>query len=157
MADLRQPPTSGHAIADHVHAALECFQLLLSNGAPPTQADNDSAKKAVFNALKENYGRFRAWCSNIAAHRKDKTSLDYRLRGSPQIKLNIIKMLEDLRELLLEGKDHFPLLVQLVKPQAVSFLKLGSESLSSRSPQDHYSMAWHGSDTAKAKTQTAVI
>ncbi|KAL8791113.1 MAG: hypothetical protein Q9195_006057 [Heterodermia aff. obscurata] len=33
--------------------------------------------------------------------------MDYRLRGSPQIKLNIIKMLEDLRELLLEASSAF--------------------------------------------------
>ena len=110
MADLRQPPTSEHTIADHVHAALACFRLLLSNGALLIQEDNGSDKKTIFNALKESYGRFRVWISNIAVHRRDKTSLDYRLRGSPQIKLNIIKLLEDLREPPHEGKDHSLLL-----------------------------------------------
>lgn len=110
MADLRQTLTSENTIADRVHAALDCFRLLLSNDAQLNEEDNLRAKKAVTNALKESYGRFRMWSSNIAAHRRDKTSLDYRLRESPQIKLNIIKMLEDLRELLLEGTDHFLLL-----------------------------------------------
>lgn len=110
MEDRLQPPTSDNSIADHVHAALESFRLLLSDSAQSNEQDDIRNNKAVFNALKESYGRFRVWCANIGAHRRDKTSLDYRLRGSAQIKLNIIKMVEDLREILLEGKDHVLLL-----------------------------------------------
>ena len=141
MAGLIQSSTidKNNSIADHVHAALECFQLLLSYGAQLNEEDDIRDKKALFNALKESYGRFRIWCANIAAHRRDKTSLDYRLRGSPQIKLNIIKMVEDLRELLLEGKDHFLFLRYNLsgrtpsKPLLIDFLKLRSETLFSRS------------------------
>ena len=154
MADLHKPSTSDSSIADHVHAALECFRLLLSKSVELAEEDDIRDKETVFNALKESYGRFRVWSGNIAGHRRDKTSLDYRLRGSLQIKLNIIKLLEDLRELLREGRDHFLSLSQVLynlpsrKPPKALIPSILSvrlhliKTLIFRSSQDHYQ--WPG-------------
>lgn len=106
-------PTSDNqsttCIADQARTTLECFRFLLFPSGKVAEERHNTVDQARLDALTESYGRFRVWCGNIAAHRHDKTSLDYRLRGSPQIQLGIAKMLEDLNELLFEGKKpvHF--------------------------------------------------
>ena len=57
-------------------------------------------------SLSDNVGRFKVWAANVGAHQfARKSSLDYRLRDAPRIKNGVIQLLNELSEILLEGKD----------------------------------------------------
>ena len=55
-------------------------------------------------ALADQIGRFRVWVSNIGAHRRGKSSLDFRLRDASHMRKNVTDLLEDCNMLLGEGK-----------------------------------------------------
>jgi len=49
--------------------------------------------------------RFRIWSSNIGAHQKGQSSLDYRLRDASHIRDQILKVLASLRQSLLDAEE----------------------------------------------------
>ena len=120
MARPRSSETSGEdstiSIADQVATTLTYFRNLQAFSNGNVKDDYGAAGGPRFNTFAESFGRFRIWCGNIAAHRRDKTSLDYRLRDSPYIRSGIVKLLQDLDELLLEGKGQ---MLCSIKPHSV--------------------------------------
>lgn len=49
-------------------------------------------------ALQDEVGRFRVWSGNLGALQKGHSSLDYRLRDSPLLSSNALKLLKELEE-----------------------------------------------------------
>lgn len=54
-------------------------------------------------ALEDEQGRFRVWSGNLGALQKGHSSLDYRLRDSPLLQTNVLKLLSELGTNLSEG------------------------------------------------------
>ena len=54
-------------------------------------------------ALEDEQGRFRVWSGNLGALQKGHSSLDYRLRDSPLLQTNVLKLLHELGTNLSEG------------------------------------------------------
>lgn len=54
-------------------------------------------------ALEDEFGRFRVWAGNLGALQKGHSSLDYRLRDSPLLSNNALKLLKELEENLSEA------------------------------------------------------
>ena len=94
-----------------VHNCLESFSNLheivssqiLSHDVSPDKSLLLSRSQA---AIEDAAGRFRVWSGNIGAHQipSSKSSLDYRLRGNENILIRFVSLLQDLNELLREGK-----------------------------------------------------
>ena len=53
--------------------------------------------------IHEQRARFKLWAGNAGAHRRDKMSLDHRLREALHIHSQVIQLLEDLEHALEEG------------------------------------------------------
>ncbi|KAF1957486.1 hypothetical protein CC80DRAFT_443757 [Byssothecium circinans] len=68
-----------------------------------TTGDSDHALD--YEALQDEIGRFRVWCGNIGALQKGHSSLDYRLRDSPLLSSNTLKLLAELKENLEAALD----------------------------------------------------
>ncbi|EON62853.1 hypothetical protein W97_02078 [Coniosporium apollinis CBS 100218] len=49
------------------------------------------------SSLEDEYGRFRVWAANLGVLQKGHSSLDYRLRASPLLNTNVIKLLKELQ------------------------------------------------------------
>ncbi|KAF2272780.1 uncharacterized protein EI97DRAFT_436707 [Westerdykella ornata] len=54
-------------------------------------------------ALEDEVGRFRVWSGNLGALQKGHSSADYRLRDSPLLSSNALKLLQELNENLTES------------------------------------------------------
>jgi hypothetical protein len=54
--------------------------------------------------LRKDVGRFRVWAENSGAHRRDRMSLEYRLREASGVKQMVIKLLGDIHTNVEEGK-----------------------------------------------------
>ena len=57
-------------------------------------------------ALTDSNGRFNIFCGNLGARQVSKSSLEFRLKDAPQIRLRITRLLIDLQKLLYEGMSH---------------------------------------------------
>lgn len=75
---------------------VRAFNTLIASYSGPT-SDHE--------ALQDELGRFRVWCGNIGALQKGHSSLDYRLRDSPLLSSNAIKLLQELEENLTSGES----------------------------------------------------
>ena len=58
-------------------------------------------------ALEDEQGRFRVWSGNLGALQKGHSSLDYRLRDSPLLQTNVLKLLNELGTNLSEGMSKW--------------------------------------------------
>jgi hypothetical protein len=54
-------------------------------------------------ALQDEAGRLRVWSGNLGALQKGHSSLDYRLRDSPLLSSNVLKLLQELENNLSAG------------------------------------------------------
>jgi hypothetical protein len=82
-------------------ANVRKFQVLLDAPSPTGQAlDRES--------LRDEFGRLRVWSGNLGALQKGHSSLDYRLRDSPLLSSNVLKLLHELEQNLLEGRFLLP-------------------------------------------------
>jgi O-acetyl-ADP-ribose deacetylase (regulator of RNase III)/tetratricopeptide (TPR) repeat protein len=54
-------------------------------------------------ALEDEFGRFRVWSGNLGALQKGHSALDYRLRDSPLLSSNALKLLKELEENITEA------------------------------------------------------
>ncbi|KAL1392311.1 hypothetical protein HDK64DRAFT_296940 [Phyllosticta capitalensis] len=90
-------------ISEEVHKCLESFDGLKRNALSPTAEDvGEISISKVSNAA----DRFRLWVGNIGAHRKDRGSLDFRLRDAPLIQSNVLDILSTLSSRMEEGKSY---------------------------------------------------
>lgn len=92
---LDDPPS----IATHVHGCLETFQMV---GESLSKAELQIKRKLQPGAINDALGRFRLWVGNIGAHRRGRSSLDYRLREASHIKYRVIELLQNLQSVLHE-------------------------------------------------------
>jgi hypothetical protein len=60
--------------------------------------ENDGGWAIDAEALEDEIGRFRVWSGNLGALQKGHSSLDYRLRDSPLLSSNALKLLEELAD-----------------------------------------------------------
>jgi hypothetical protein len=90
------------SIATHVHGCLEAFQTICESLA---NAELNIKRKLQLGSLSDNLGRFRLWVGNIGAHRKGRSSLDYRLREASHIRLRVIELLQNLKAVLQDALD----------------------------------------------------
>lgn len=80
--------------------------------------------------VEDEYGRFRIWAGNIAAHRTGRRSLEYRLRDSSNLQRTVKALLRDLLQVLdqlrdLAGQHSLP---ERVQEQAASVTQADTES-----------------------------
>ncbi|KAI0014816.1 hypothetical protein F4780DRAFT_154415 [Xylariomycetidae sp. FL0641] len=104
MASMHQPESSRHAtistIAHDVIRCLKAFEALFSVSESSAERD---ANEPVINRLRDQLSRFRLWSGNIGAHRKGRSSLDYRLRDSSHLQQQVSKLLRKLMQNIEEG------------------------------------------------------
>jgi hypothetical protein len=81
---------------------VRAFQTL-TNAITTTE----SSHTLDHEALQDEIGRFRVWCGNIGALQKGHSSLDYRLRDSPLLSSNVLKLLAELSENITAGTNTF--------------------------------------------------
>ncbi|OAQ87530.1 hypothetical protein VFPBJ_01570 [Purpureocillium lilacinum] len=85
----------GDSIASHVESCLDLFHLVTD------QVGNASdATETFWRDISDERTRFKVWAGNIGAHNTGMSSLDYRLRDSSHIRTHVIRLLQDLDELL---------------------------------------------------------
>ena len=56
------------------------------------------------DTIKGEQGKFKVWCGNIGALQSGYASLDYRLRESEVMQVNVVKLLQQLQRTLLESE-----------------------------------------------------
>ncbi|KAK0744888.1 hypothetical protein B0T21DRAFT_94707 [Apiosordaria backusii] len=94
-------------IAAHVSASLNNFRNLLAvvevhdSLQDGLNEERDSRLSQLSRQVIQNeFSRFKVWAGNIGAHRSGRTSLDYRLRDSSNIRGQAANLLQDLSESL---------------------------------------------------------
>ena len=85
------------AIADSLRPCFEAFSVVVKISEDTDLAPQESIDSKAWEG---ELGRLRIWSANIAAHRKGRTSLDYRLRDDSQIQRQIVRLLSRLQSLL---------------------------------------------------------
>ncbi|PSN59412.1 hypothetical protein BS50DRAFT_508529 [Corynespora cassiicola Philippines] len=90
------------SIALHVET---CFAAFYEVSTRLKQAGQNIRDKIPKDAVNDELGRFRLWCGNIAAHRKGKSSLDYRLREASHIRDRVMDLLRSLESALQEAME----------------------------------------------------
>lgn len=87
-------------------AAVRSFQSLSQILSATQNSDDphyDLARLVDISALEDEIGRFRVWSGNLGALQKGHSSLDYRLRDSPLLASNALKLLGELESNLNES------------------------------------------------------
>lgn len=87
-------------------AAVRSFQILsqiLSATHSSGTSSYELARLIDISALEDEIGRFRVWSGNLGALQKGHSSADYRLRDSPLLASNALKLLEELDDNLTES------------------------------------------------------
>lgn len=86
--------TMGDSISDIFNDGLGQFSRILASGIL------HSMESDVPHTLWEDeLGRLRVWAANIGAHKRDQSSLEYRLRDASPVKEQTVRLLQGLREL----------------------------------------------------------
>lgn len=88
------------AIRNATIACTRSFRLLAAALEGGDAAHRDLIAPA---SLEDEYGRFRVWSGNLGAQQKGHSSLDYRLRDSPLLQSNVLKLLQELETNINEG------------------------------------------------------
>lgn len=88
------------SIRDRSIACSRSFRLL----AAALESGNNEHRSLIDpTSLEDEYGRFRVWGGNLGAQQKGHSSLDYRLRESPLLQSNVLKLLQELENNINEG------------------------------------------------------
>ena len=83
-------------------ASLQLFGDVRSRLAA-TEFDVDQS--GLLKQFDDEFGRLRLWASNIGAHQKGQSSLDFRLRDASNIRDQIRSLLDDLRDILRDAEE----------------------------------------------------
>lgn len=62
------------------------------------------AMQARPETINDEFDRFKIWAGNIAAHRKGRRSLEYRLRDAAHLKVETHNLLKALQDSLADGE-----------------------------------------------------
>ncbi|KAH7405701.1 hypothetical protein DE146DRAFT_649443 [Phaeosphaeria sp. MPI-PUGE-AT-0046c] len=87
------------SIADTVAQCAETFRSLRSRlAAIDAPDDDDKATYSDFpNKINACFERFQLWSSSLGAHRRDKNSLDKRLREASNLQRRVLQYLKDMQ------------------------------------------------------------
>ncbi|RYP77533.1 hypothetical protein DL771_001106 [Monosporascus sp. 5C6A] len=83
------------SIADRVAQCLAAFKAVSS-----AAAGIDGGKDPTVQVISNEVSRLRLWAGNIGAHRRGRSSLDYRLRDASTLRVQVIRLLENLQDSL---------------------------------------------------------
>ncbi|ORY13202.1 hypothetical protein BCR34DRAFT_276309 [Clohesyomyces aquaticus] len=92
-------PDDAESIAEHVRACFAAFQAVSIGLA---KAEITIKCKIPTGGLNDELGRFRLWCANMAAHKKGRSSLEYKLREASHIRERVLELLRNLETVLQE-------------------------------------------------------
>jgi O-acetyl-ADP-ribose deacetylase (regulator of RNase III) len=81
-------------------ANIRAFQTLSTS---LSSSDSEFTHLIDRDALEDEFGRFRVWSGNLGALQKGHSALDYRLRDSPLLSSNALKLLKELEENITEA------------------------------------------------------
>ncbi|KAF2492767.1 hypothetical protein BU16DRAFT_564083 [Lophium mytilinum] len=91
-----RPPVNLH-ISNHVSSCTKAFENVYHGIRLTTGALLDTLDPL---RVRDEYGRFKVWSGNIAAHHTGRRSLEYRLRDASHIREQVVVLLVDLQETL---------------------------------------------------------
>lgn len=83
-------------IAKRVTRCLSSFKLLVLREQEPGWSE----ARVQLSSVQDELSRFKVWAGNIGAHRTGRSSLEYRLRDASHIRAQVLRLLDDLDELL---------------------------------------------------------
>ncbi|KXG54364.1 uncharacterized protein PGRI_075080 [Penicillium griseofulvum] len=86
----------------HLDNVRDLFLSLINSGAL-----SDHVEEVPLQDWTDELGRLRVWAANIGAHQTRQSSLDYRLRDASHIRSQIVRLLEQVQELLTDLKEVF--------------------------------------------------
>ncbi|CAG8039213.1 unnamed protein product [Penicillium salamii] len=86
------------AISELLKSCLAQFVSLVDSGEL-------KGNEVPLHKWTDELGRLRVWAANIGGHKTSQSSLDYRLRDASHIKSQIVRLLEQVQELLTDLKD----------------------------------------------------
>ncbi|UNI16895.1 hypothetical protein JDV02_003285 [Purpureocillium takamizusanense] len=87
----------GDSIASYVEGCLDLFHLVTDQVG---NASDTTGNLKFWRDIRDERTRFKVWAGNIGAHSTGMSSLDYRLRDSSHIRVQVVRLLQDLDELL---------------------------------------------------------
>ncbi|KAF2109006.1 hypothetical protein BDV96DRAFT_247899 [Lophiotrema nucula] len=90
------------AIAIQVAHTFDSFTRLEQCFDDPSSSPQNEDKHRL--SVRDELGRFRVWAGNIGAHKKGKSSLDFRLREASYLSKNVLDLLLDLVEALCDAR-----------------------------------------------------
>jgi hypothetical protein len=129
-------PEDLSSIASHVQDCLNGFHDACNN---LSKAKPNIRSKLLPGTIQESLGRFRLWVGNIGAHRRGRSSLDYKLREASHIRDRVLELLQSLKSVLQEA-------LEIITEQRVPWEDL-SDSDSENS--DHESEQYDGEPTTE--------
>lgn len=94
------------SIADVVIDCAETFQRVRSD-LTDSCASDEGLQRTYTDFLTEVsacFERFQLWSSNLGAHRRDKNSLDRRLREASNLQGRVLQYLKDIQEGLKDSR-----------------------------------------------------
>lgn len=91
-----------HLIASHVESCFDGFHKACDG---LRKADISTKRKILPWNINDELGRFRLWCGNAAAHRRGKSSLDYKLREASHIRDRVLELLKNLCTVIQEANE----------------------------------------------------
>jgi hypothetical protein len=95
-------PLPDMAITEEVSKCFCSFNGLQNSYRNASQNAVDNRQES-FDGFIEEYGRFKIWLGNLAAHRSGRGSLDSRLEDASHLANQITQLLQGLQESLDEG------------------------------------------------------
>ncbi|KAH7092281.1 hypothetical protein FB567DRAFT_435123, partial [Paraphoma chrysanthemicola] len=95
-------PDDQASIATHVRDCLNSFHEACNSLIKASPAIRS---KVLPGTIQESLGRFRLWVGNIGAHRRGRSSLDYKLREASHIRDRVLELLRNLKSVLQEALE----------------------------------------------------
>ncbi|KAI3322270.1 hypothetical protein HD806DRAFT_144170 [Xylariaceae sp. AK1471] len=89
----------GEDIAKAVSHCLSIFKLLTF------KEQEWNGGQVQLSSVQDELSRFKVWAGSIGAHRTGRSSLEYRLRDASHIKSQVLRLLENLSELLQDANS----------------------------------------------------
>jgi hypothetical protein len=81
---------------------VQCLQ-----GFQAASLEPHGLTEAARQKLLDEFARFKLWTGNIGAHRKGRSSLDWRLRDASHLRDLVVSLLTDLKSALHDGTCSF--------------------------------------------------
>jgi hypothetical protein len=92
------------SISDHVLACQQAFHALSAAQEATAIENPDMLPDFCPLPVEDLLRRFEKWAGNMGAHKKGRSSLDYRLRDASRLRTQVCRLLDDLSESLKDGQ-----------------------------------------------------